>query len=95
MITDIQAIILLIATILGAITTAGLGWSDSGANFDKRKFIPSLIRGIITAVGVFIVTYAAYTGEVTLFVYVGAYLAGGFFDVVGNRASGIYQQATT
>ena len=93
--TEIEILILFIATILGAITTSGLGWLDSGTHFNARKFIPGLIRGIIAAILVFIAQYTGFIGDVTLFTYLGAYLAGGGFDVLGNRLAGIAKAANT
>lgn len=89
--TELEILILFFATIFGAITTSGLGWADSGASFAARKFIPGLIRGAIAAAGVFAVQYSGYIGDVNLFTYIGAYFAGGGFDVIGNRGAGVIQ----
>ena len=82
-------LILFLATVLGAVTTSGLGWLDSGDAFDARRFVPGLIRGIIAAVIVFIASYQGFVGEINLFTYLAAFLAGGGFDVVVNRLAGI------
>jgi len=85
--TEIQLILLLIAAILGAILSAVLGWAESGADFDRRKFVPSLVRGAIAAV---VVLVAADYGDVTitLIIYVGAFLTGMGIDAGLNRLSG-------
>ena len=87
--TDIEMLLLFLATVLGAIITSGLGWADSDTPFNARKFIPGTIRGVIVAVLVFIASYEGYVGEVNLFTYLEAMLAGGGFDVVVNRLAGI------
>lgn len=86
--TDLQLLGLLIATLLGALTSAGLGWADAGGAFDLRKFLPSVGRGIIAAVGIFIATYTGFTGEVTLFTCLGAFGIGLGFDAGWNRLAG-------
>lgn len=87
--TEIQMLILFLATIAGAITTSVLGWLDIGDPFSIRKFLPGVIRGIVAAVVVFIATYEGFIGEVTMFTYLGAFIAGMAFDVAGNRIAGI------
>ena len=87
--TDIEMLILFLATVLGAIVTSTLGWLDSGTAFDARKFIPGVVRGIIAAILIFIASYEGFLGEVTLFTYLGAFLAGGGFDTIVNRLTGL------
>ena len=93
--TGIETFLLLLATVLGAVVTSALGWlddKDASGNplpFDVRKFIPSFVRGIIAAIVVFIASYEGFLGDVTLFTYLGAFLAGGGFDVMVNRGAGI------
>lgn len=86
---ETDMILLFAVTILGAITTSGLGWADSGKPFNARKFIPGLIRGAIAAAGVFAAQYSGYIGDVNPFTYIFAFFAGGGFDVVVNRGAGI------
>jgi hypothetical protein len=87
--TEIEILLLFLATVAGAVTTSGLGWLDSGDPFNLRKFLPGLIRGIVAAIVVFIATYEGWIGEITLFTYLGAFIAGMAVDVVGNRLAGI------
>ena len=91
--TPLDAFLLLIATILGAVTTSVLGWLDSNNPFNVRQFVPGLIRGIIASIIVFIAGYEGFVGEITLFTYLGAFLAGGGFDTIGNRLAGILNVA--
>jgi hypothetical protein len=88
---DIEALGLLIVTILGALSSAGLGWADSGTTFDPRKFYPSLIRAAIAAAITFAASYAGFVGTVNVFTYILVFAAGGGFDMFGNRISGIAQ----
>ncbi len=88
MVTDIELLLLLIATISGALTSAGLGWADAGGNFDIKKFGPSIVRAIVAALAVFVATYAGGIEAVDIFVYIGAFLIGMAIDAGGNRLSG-------
>ena len=88
--TEIELLILFIATVLGAVTTSGLGWLDSGNAFNARQFIPGVIRGIVAAIIVFIPASTGYLGTtMSLPIILGAFLAGMGTDVVGNRVAGI------
>jgi hypothetical protein len=87
--TSIELLFLFLATVFGAVVTSGLGWLDSGTPFELRKFVPGLIRGIIAAIIVFVASYSGFVGEISLFTYLGAFLAGGGFDTMVNRLTGI------
>jgi hypothetical protein len=82
-------LILFLATVVGALTTSVLGWLDTGNPFDARKFAPGVIRGIVAAIVVFIASYEGFLGEVTMFTYLAAFIAGMAVDVAGNRIAGI------
>lgn len=86
--TDIELFLLLLVTILGAILSAVLGWTESGNPFDARKFIPSLIRAAIAAVVVFVGTSYVDIGTVTFLIYILVFLAGMGLDAGGNRLAG-------
>jgi uncharacterized membrane protein len=87
---EIELLIVFIVTILGAVTTSGLGWADSGTPFNLRKFVPGVIRGIIAAIIVFIPAATGYLGmNLGLVVVLGAFIAGMAVDVTGNRIAGI------
>lgn len=89
---DIELLVLFLVTVLGAITTSGLGWLDSGDTFDARKFVPGVIRGVVAAIIVFIPASTGYLGTaITLPVILGAFLAGMGVDVAGNRLAGILE----
>ena len=88
MVADLELLGLLIATILGALTSSLLGWADTGGAFDFTKFWPSIVRAIIAALAVFVTTYAGGIETVTIFVYIAAYLAGLAIDAGGNRIAG-------
>ena len=88
--TEIELLILFLATILGAVTTSGLGWLDSGETFNARKYIPGVIRGVVAAIIVFIPASTGYLGaDIGLPVILGAFVAGMGVDVAGNRLAGI------
>ena len=86
--TDIELLLLLIATMLGAIVSSFLGWAESDQPFNTRKFLPSLIRGAIAAVLVVVGSSYADLESVTLIIYVLVFLAGAGVDVTGNRLAG-------
>lgn len=87
--TPIDSVGLLIATLLGALVASALGWLDSDTPFQPKKFYPSLIRGAIAAAIAYAIAYTGFVGEVNLFTYLGVFFAGGGWDALGNRASGI------
>ncbi len=85
--TDIELLLLLIATIFGAVLSAVLGWTESGNAFDAKKFLPSIIRASIAAAVVSVgINYADI--PITLMIYIGAFLTGLGIDAGGNRLSG-------
>ncbi|MBA7638155.1 hypothetical protein ES703_45808 [subsurface metagenome] len=86
--TDIELLLMLIAVIFGAITSAGLGWAESGAAFNARKFVPSLVRAAIAAVLVLVGTRYIEIETATLLIYVLVFFAGMGIDAGGNRLSG-------
>ena len=86
--TDIELLLMLIAAILGAILSAGLGWAESKDAFNARKFVPSILRAGISAAVVFVGTSYVNIGEVTMLIYVLTFLAGMGIDAGGNRLAG-------
>ena len=87
---EIELLVLFIATVLGAVTTSGLGWLDSGTDFNARQFIPGVMRGIVAAIIVFIPASTGYLGSTLgLVAILGAFVAGMGVDVAGNRIAGI------
>lgn len=82
-------LLLLIATIAGALTASGLGWAEAGGAFNARKFIPSAIRAAIAAVLMLLGTTYLMNGQpVTLLLYVLAFMTGMGVDAGGNRLAG-------
>lgn len=98
LIGNIDLIGLLIATVVGAIISAVLGWQDNVPNqstpnkFDINKFWPSIVRAIISALAIFAATYTGFVGDVTIFTYILAFLAGAGIDSAGNKIQGIIQK---
>lgn len=88
MVADLELLGLLIATVAGALTSSLLGWADAGGSFDIKKFVPSIVRAIISALVVFVGTYSGFVGEANIFVIILAYLAGLGIDAGLNRAAG-------
>ena len=89
MVTDLQLLGLLIATVLGSLTSWYLGWKDAGGGiFDFNKASPSIIRAVIAALVVFIPAFTGFIGEVAVFTYIIAYFAGLGIDAGGNRLAG-------
>lgn len=77
---------ILLAALLGGIVVALLGWCESSAPFEPRKFGGSAIRAAIAAV-IFAVGYhlSSPVGILDLFY---AFLGGAGVDALGNRLAG-------
>jgi len=89
MVTNTELLILALVSILGAITSATLGWLESSKPFDARKYISSIIRGILSGLVVFIGYQFANLDTLTPFDYVIAFLMGAGVDVLGHRIAKI------
>ncbi len=75
-----------LATLLGGLVAALLGWLESSEPFKPRKFGGSAIRAVIAGV-IFAVGYhlSGAVGTLDLFY---AFLGGAGVDVLGNRIAG-------
>jgi hypothetical protein len=79
--------IVAIAAFLGAMATASLGWlsQDPPEDFKFRKFLGSVIRGLIAAVGIAAAfNFTDVSSSVTM--YFVAFFSGAGFDAAGNAA---------
>ena len=98
LVSSIELTGLLIAAVVGALISAVLGWKDAVDKaadpnpFDIKKFWPSIVRAIISALTIFAATYTGFANEVTVFTYILAFLAGAGIDSAGNKISGIIQK---
>lgn len=72
---------------VGAIVAGILGWLESNEPWSTQKYLPTIIRAAVAAIGAAIVT--PVVGQVGWVVIIGAALAGAGFDVVGHRVAGI------
>ena len=92
---DTQIVMLALASVLGALTIAVLGWLESGEAFNGRTFASSILRAIIAG----IVSAIGFSTIETplLWDYIIAFLAGVGIDAAGNRISGAIsaRKATT
>lgn len=86
--TDIELLLLVIAAFAGSIVDSLLGWADSGGAWEPRKFLPSAIRGAISAVVVVLGTIYAYEGPIGLLLYLLAFFTGMGIDAGWNRLAG-------
>jgi hypothetical protein len=86
--TDIELLLLIIATFAGSIVDSLLGWADAGGNFNARKFLPSALRGAFSAVVVLLGTIYLYEGPIGLLLYVLAFFTGMGIDAGWNRLAG-------
>lgn len=93
MVTDLQILAISLLSVLGAVTTATLGWLESDEPFNPRKYVASLLRatiaGLITALGFSTVT------TIDAWDYIVAYLAGAGVDVFGHRIAGNLRRRVT
>lgn len=83
-------IILILLTVVGAISVAILGWIESGENFDNRKFAASVVRAILG--GLISALIFQGTKDPNIWTYVSAILVGAGIDVSGHRLSGAIDQ---
>ncbi len=74
-----------LAALLGGAVAALLGWLESGAPFNPRKFGGSVIRSLIAA-AIFAAGYQSASIGIIDLLY--AFLGGAGVDVIGNRISG-------
>jgi len=75
-----------LAAFVGGILAALLGWLESQAPFNPRKFGSSAVRAFIAGIGLAAVyEYKEFLTPLDLLV---AFLGGAGVDVIGNRAAG-------
>ena len=94
MVADVQYLLIFIVATAGAISTAVLGWLDSGEAFNPRKFASSVLRAVGGGVAIVAVEFV-FPAEVTLQTYFLAALAGMGVDALGNRAAGAIKAGST
>lgn len=87
MVTNNELLILAAVSVLGAIISATLGWLESSEPFDARKYLSSIIRGILSGLVVFIGYQYVNLDTITPFDYVLALLMGAGVDVIGHRTA--------
>lgn len=86
---DLNLIWVALAAFAGTLSSATIGWLDSGEAFAPRKFFSSVMRGFAAAVGLAVIQYL--NPPLTWGILIGAYLAGAGVDVLGNRIAGATQ----
>ena len=82
----IEIIYIAVSAFLGGLLAAGLGWLDSGKDFDPRKFGSSAIRAFIA--GIVFATAYVFQGGITVIDILIAFTGGAGIDVIGNRVAG-------
>ncbi|MDD3493375.1 MAG: hypothetical protein PHZ19_07780 [Candidatus Thermoplasmatota archaeon] len=71
----------------GGLVVALLGWTESGEKFNVRKFVGSVIRSLVSAIGI---AYAAdYSGSSGPLLYLLAFLSGAGADAGLKSAGGV------
>ena len=86
---ELEVVIVLTVTMLGAIFSGWLGWLESGDPFDKRKFLATVLRGVLLALVEFVgVSSLLIEIQLTVVTLVSAFLIGAGFDVVLKRGQG-------
>jgi hypothetical protein len=83
---DLSLLWVAIAAFGGTMSSAIVGWLDSGQVFNPRKFFSSVLRGFVAAGGLALIQH--FTPPLTWAVLLSAYLAGAGVDVLGNRIAG-------
>jgi len=87
MLTNIQVIGIVVASVIGAIGTGLLGFLESDEPFNIRKFASNIIRGGIG--GAFSAFGFSTVETVNPWTYLAAFLIGAGFDVYGKRGAGV------
>ncbi|MDP2955177.1 MAG: hypothetical protein Q8N53_02045 [Longimicrobiales bacterium] len=72
-----------LASFLGALVAAALGWAEASEPFNARKFLASVLRGLVAA-AIFAMGFTLVE-QVTWFHYIGAFVGGAGIDVLGKR----------
>lgn len=91
---EIQVVFVAIASFLGAVVVALLGWADSQEPFNAKKFLASALRGLVAAVA-FAVGVSTINSVVSWPFYLGAFLGGAGLDVVGKKAQDVLAKPPT
>lgn len=84
--TMLEVVFIGVAALAGAMFTALLGYTESQYPFNPKKFLSSVIRGLVGAVG--IAALWDWSGSITGVSYLLAIIAGAGVDVGGNRIAG-------
>ena len=79
------------AAFAGGIATSLLGFTESAAAWDWRKFASSAIRSLVGAVGIAVVI--DFAGGITPILYLMAFLSGAGVEVGGNRVMGAIRKS--
>lgn len=72
-----------LASFLGALAAAALGWAEASEPFNARKFLASALRGLVAAA--IFATGFTLAEQATWFHFIGAFLGGAGIDVLGKR----------
>lgn len=89
---EVEVVIVAFATIFGAITSGWLGWLESGEPFDTRKFIATMLRGILMSLVEFVgISSLLPDMQLTVITLITAFLIGAGFDVLLKRGQGVIE----
>lgn len=81
-----NVVLIAVAAFLGGIIAALIGWLETQAPFNPRKFAASVTRALVAAIGI-AVAYT-YVNSLSALDIAMAVLAGAGVDVLGNRIAG-------
>jgi len=87
MTTPIEIVGLVALSILGAALGSALGWLESGEAFAPRKFLATLIRGIIAGL-VFVLGFQTKEA-IVWWDFVSVFIGGAGFDALLKRGQGV------
>ena len=89
---QVQVVIVLTVTMFGAAFSGWLGWLESGEPFEERKFLATLLRGLLMALVEFVGLSSLLPGmQLTVITLVSAFLIGAGFDVVLKRGQAVLE----
>jgi hypothetical protein len=87
---DVELAMLCVAAFLGMLTNATLGYlsRDKGEKFKAGKFLSSVLRGVVTVIGVALTFPTVFpSAPIGLLQYFTAFLVGAGVDTVGHSVS--------
>lgn len=98
MIGILQILLIFVTAIGGAVFAATLGWLESGEPFNPRKFVPSIMRAVVSGI-IFVLGFGladliiTTPGQLAIICF-SVFVGGAGIDVLGHRVTGTIKPTT-